>query len=130
MGHRLFVLLFTSTLLVACGGDKAGAASGATGDNGLPKPGAVSGSVTGMPNPGTASAPPPLAREPDMVELPGEADAGDLAAGDDALQPMVDGAQPAVVFDQPEPGVPIDLPPADAAPVDAAGATDPSPPQQ
>ena len=66
-----FALLFSCCLLAACGGDKAGA-NGAQGDDGLPKPAAAAGSVTGMPDPGVAESRPAVsvAQAPDSVELP------------------------------------------------------------
>lgn len=42
-------------MLAGCGKDAAPGASGAAGEEGLPKPDAVSGSVTGMPNPGEST---------------------------------------------------------------------------
>lgn len=42
-------------LIAGCGKDAAKRASGADGEEALPKPDAVSGSVTGMPNPGEST---------------------------------------------------------------------------
>ena len=82
---RLPIIASLAALLLAgCGKDTAPGTSGATGEDGLPKPDAVSGSVTGMPNPGQstptpgpADAPAPLPHIADIppedrVILPGE----------------------------------------------------------
>ena len=72
-------------LLAGCGKDPAKGTSGAAGEDGLPKPDAVSGSVTGMPNPG-ASTPNPGQRveaaPADVVEIP------------DAIAPVDGGVAP------------------------------------
>lgn len=129
MGHHLIVLLLTSTLLVACGGEKAGAESSAQGDNGLPKPGAVNGSVTGMPNPGVASAPPAVMQAPAIIELPDQIETEQAVAGDAALQPALDNAPPADTLDPREPAVVMQVP-AVAEPADVTDLTDPGPLQQ
>ena len=74
MRTSLFVPLIVCALLTACGGDDAAAGKNAAGEDALPKPGAVSGGVTGMPNPGestpqpvTQAAPEPL---PDLADIP------------------------------------------------------------
>lgn len=82
------VFLSGCALLAACGGDKA-AANGAQGEEVLPKPAAAGRSVTGMPDPGVASArPAPMEDEAtDVVELPEDTDdAVDPASSDDAGQ--------------------------------------------
>lgn len=127
MVHRLLLVLLMSTGLVACSGDKAGADGSAQGDNGLPKPGAVSGSVTGMPDPGTASAQRRAAQAPDIIELPDQADAADAMAGDVAMQPPAEGAAPVGTFDQAGPEL-ADAPAPEAPP--APNPSEPTPPQQ
>lgn len=129
MGHRVTVLLLTSILLVACGGEKAGAESSAQGDNGLPKPGAVNGSVTGMPNPGVASAPPAVMQAPANIALPNQMEAGQGGAGVVALQPALDSAPPADTLDPRAPAVVMDAP-VNATPANATDVTDPGPLQQ
>ena len=58
-------------LLSACGGNDADQATAASGDSALPQPGAVSGSVTGMPDPGRPTmAPAPAADETTADETP------------------------------------------------------------
>ena len=125
--HRI-ALLLCCTLLVACGGDKAGT-QGAAGEDGLPKPAAASGSVTGMPNPGVADTRPVAraAQQPDMVELPAPLDDGEIAPVDPATQPM------------PIEGPPVPLPDATMSedpnappppPVEEAATTDPNAPRQ
>lgn len=57
MGTRLFALLIAASLLGGCGGEDAATAGAHQGEDGLPRPGAANGSVTGMPNPGSARAP-------------------------------------------------------------------------
>ena len=76
MRTSLLATLLASVLLVACGGDKTAGGKTASGEDALPKPDAVSGSVTGMPNPGQstpapgpADAPAPL---PDIADIPPE----------------------------------------------------------
>ena len=49
----------TSLLLAGCGSDTTAASPQLTGEEGLPQPDAAGGSVTGMPNPGAPSVPPP-----------------------------------------------------------------------
>lgn len=68
---RLPIIGALATLLLAgCGKDTAPGTSGAVGEDGLPKPDAVSGSVTGMPNPGESTPNPgqPVAPPIDTVE--------------------------------------------------------------
>lgn len=55
----LLVALCSACLLAACGGDTPVSRKSVQGEDSLPTPGATSGSVTGMPNPGTASPGPP-----------------------------------------------------------------------
>ena len=72
-------------LLAGCGKDAAPGTTGATGEDGLPKPDTVSGSVTGMPNPGESTPNPgqPVDMPPvdeldvpaDIVPVDGEAPA-------------------------------------------------------
>ena len=57
MRARDFALLLCCALLAACGDDKP-AATGAAGEDLLPKPAAAGKSVTGMPDPGVARARP------------------------------------------------------------------------
>lgn len=59
MRTRLFLPLLASAMLAACAGESPENRATAQGEDSLPKPGASSGSVTGMPNPGTANAGPP-----------------------------------------------------------------------
>ena len=77
--------LLCGFLLAACGGDKP-AATGEQGEELLPKPAAAGRSVTGMPDPGVASAQ-PIAQAPDIIELPDEADVGDGDAPGDIAAP-------------------------------------------
>lgn len=101
-------------LLAACGGDKA-AANGAQGEEVLPKPAAAGRSVTGMPDPGVASArPAPNEDEAtDIVELPEDADAVDPASSDDAGDAGEDAPVEA-------PQQPLAEPPATQQPVEPA----------
>lgn len=59
MHKRLFLPLLASAMLAACAGESPESRASAQGEDSLPRPGASSGSVTGMPNPGTANAVPP-----------------------------------------------------------------------
>ena len=81
-------VLLCCSLLAACGGDKS-AADGAQGDDVLPKPAAAGRSVTGMPDPGVASAVPAPAsvQAPDIIELPEDVDGDDAASAGDASMP-------------------------------------------
>lgn len=126
--HRIALLLCCS-LLVACGGDKAGT-GGVAGDDGLPKPAAASGSVTGMPNPGVAAPRPAASVAPaeDAVELPARLENGEIAPVDPASQPMPIEGPPVTL---PESTMPEDpdappLPPVE----EAAPTTDPNVPRQ
>jgi hypothetical protein len=85
--HR-FAFLLSCCMLAACGGDKADTPH-ARDEDGLPKPAAAAGSVTGMPNPGVAAARPAAdaASQPDMVEFPEPLEQDDLAAVDPADAP-------------------------------------------
>lgn len=62
--------LVACLLLAACGKDAAKGAGGADGEDALPKPDAVSGSVTGMPNPGESTPAPAMPTDApvDMIE--------------------------------------------------------------
>jgi len=129
MRHRVTVLLLTSILLVGCGGDNAIAEGGAQEDVALPRPGAVNGSVTGMPDPGIASAPPVAMRAPAIIELPDQIETEQAVAGDAALQPALDSAPPADTLDPRAPAVVMDAP-VNAAPANAIDVTDPGSLQQ
>lgn len=59
MRHHSFAILCACLMLAACGTDKSATPHQQSGDDVLPKPDAAGGSVTGMPNPGAPSAPPP-----------------------------------------------------------------------
>lgn len=126
--HRI-ALLLCCTLLVACGDDKAGT-EGAVGEDGLPKPAAASGSVTGMPNPGIAGTRPAAraAQQPDMVELPAPLDDGGIAPVDPASQPMPIEGPPVALPEETmseDPNAPPPLPVPEAA-----STTDPNAPRQ
>lgn len=90
-------MLACCALLAACG-DKNAANTG-QGEDVLPRPAAASGSVTGMPNPGVASAP----REPVVIEdanapaeTPVDAASGAAAPTDAETPPATPDAVPAV----------------------------------
>jgi hypothetical protein len=100
--HRL-VFLLSCCMLAACGGDKADTPR-ARGEDGLPKPAAAAGSVTGMPDPGVAAARPAAAAapQPDMVEFPEPLEQDEVAAIDSADAPAPIGNP------VPEPTMPVD----------------------
>lgn len=126
--HRLAFLLCCS-LLAACGGNDA-ASQGKPGEDGLPKPAAASGSVTGMPDPGVASArrTPGPSPEPDLAELPEPVDTAEIASVDPAMQAMPGGDTPAALA---EPTLAADPNMPAALPGEQAAATaDPAPPRQ
>ena len=109
-------------MLAGCGKDTAPGASGAAGEEGLPKPDAVSGSVTGMPNPGESTPNPGQ-----VVDVP---PADDLETPD-ALVP-IDGEVAPDVDTIPQGGTPelqpdvIEIPAADpAAPASGSDAGNP-----
>lgn len=89
-----FAALLGCCLLAACGGDDKAGTANAAGEDGLPRPAAASGSVTGMPNPGVADARPAPRNEPrlDIVELPEPLEPGEIPAPDPAMppQPIID----------------------------------------
>ncbi len=83
-------------LVAGCGKDTARDASGPAGEEGLPKPDAVSGSVTGMPNPGKST---PNPGQP--IEAP---PADDLGAADASVP--IDGEMAPDVEAIPQDGTP------------------------
>lgn len=94
---RLSIVAALAVLLLAgCGKDAAPGTSGAAGEDSLPKPDAVSGSVTGMPNPGEST---PNPGQP--VDVPV---ADDLETGE--AEAPVEGELPAEVDDMPETATP------------------------
>ncbi len=98
--HHLTTLCIC-LLLAACGGDKTAAGHAKTGEEGLPLPDAASGSVTGMPNPGTPSAPPPP-----LPEVPAEDDVSNINGNDGAaFDPNLPVAPPATpeIHENPNP---------------------------
>ncbi len=75
MHQRPFAIISACLLLAACGGDKTASPAQQRGEESLPKPEVASGSVTGMPNPGSPSTQPaPVAVLP---EIDGEHAIGD-----------------------------------------------------
>ena len=113
MGHRLLVLLFTSSLLVACGGDKTPPSQSQSGEEGLPQPGAAAGSVTGMPNPGTPSVQPaPLPRRQTDEGLDIEVGDGTPVDPNLPIEPPVAGQQGEIAIPPPEtmPTMPAPVP--------------------
>ena len=99
-------------LLAGCGKDEAPGASGATGEDGLPKPDAVSGSVTGMPNPGESTPNPgqPVDLPPeDGLELP-----ADIVPIDGETPADGDGMPQTAIPEPPEPES-MPMPPTDSA---------------
>ena len=104
-------------LLASCGNDTAKDARSAAGEDGLPKPDAVSGSVTGMPNPGESTPNPgqPVDLPPDdVVETP-----TDIAPIDGEIPANVDGMPQTAMPEPPEPET-MPMPPTDSA-VPASG---------
>ena len=83
MDQRSIAALLLCLLLAACGNSDDAARKAATGENELPAPDAVSGSVTGMPNPGKATVIPA-----DVPEQP-SADAV-IVEGDDPIATHAD----------------------------------------
>ena len=102
MTARTRILIpFLACALAACGGNKNANGASAVGDDGLPKPDAASGSVTGMPNPGESTPEPvgqPVLQEPaspGIDDVPGgttppaDIDVGNPEPGADAAVEVV-----------------------------------------
>ena len=99
-------------LLAGCGKNAATGTSGPAGEDGLPKPDAVSGSVTGMPNPGESTPNPgqPVDLPPDdVVEPP-----ADIVPIDGEMPADVDGMPQTATPEPPEPET-MPMPPSDSA---------------
>ena len=112
MRTSLLATLLASVLLVACGGDKTAGGKTASGEDALPKPDAVSGSVTGMPNPGESTPNPgqPVDLPPeDVVESP-----ADLVPLDGETPADGDGMPQTAIPEPPEPES-MPMPPTDSA---------------
>lgn len=87
MHIRFCLPLIASVLLVACGSDTATPGGRAQGEENLPKPHAVSGSVTGMPDPGSAGPSRPGAEA-------ASSDADGIVAGESSGDGTVDALAP------------------------------------
>ena len=106
------IAALTALLLAGCGKDAAPGTSGATGEDGLPKPDAVSGSVTGMPNPGESTPNPGQPVEipvEDELEVP-----ADIVPIDGELPTDIDGLPQTATPEPPEPET-MPLPPTESA---------------
>ena len=128
MRARDFALLLCCALLAACGDDKP-AATGAAGEDLLPKPAAAGNSVTGMPDPGVARArPAPVeVNATETSALPEEGDAM-TAASTDATDPQL----PVEPLPQAlaEPAAPTQAPAPVAAPAPDPGTPPPTDPRR
>ena len=93
--HARAAALLSCLLLAACGNGDDAERKATAGAEALPAPGAVSGSVTGMPNPGEATVVPAATPEPAAVADP-------LAVEDPPEQPDASAAEPPP--EQPGPG--------------------------
>lgn len=86
MPRRPSAIISVCLLLAACGGDNTASPAQQRGEESLPKPEVASGSVTGMPNPGTPSAKPaPVAALPEIDDAHGI----DNGMGEDPPTPLV-----------------------------------------
>ena len=102
MPPRFLLTPLLCLLLAACGNDEAAARKATSGADELPAPDTVSGSVTGMPNPGQATVvpaevPPPvdeaaMADPVDPLAMPPEADPIAIEPGPAAPEPGPDAA--------------------------------------
>jgi len=110
---RLPIIATLAALLLAgCGKDTAPGTSGATGEDGLPKLDAVSGSVTGMPNPGESTPNPgqPVDVPPvDELDVP-----ADIVPVDGEAATDIDGMPQTATPEPPEPET-MPMPPAESA---------------
>lgn len=97
MHNTRIILLLACCLLAACGGDKDAAGKKSGTDDALPKPDAVSGSVTGMPTPGTPTpvpqqpvdAPPEIALDTPPAGEAAQLGAAEPGAGSDAAMAVL-----------------------------------------
>ena len=106
------IAALTALLLAGCGKDAAPGNVGSTGEDGLPKPDAVSGSVTGMPNPGESTPNPGQPVEipvEDELEVP-----ADIVPIDGELPTDIDGLPQTATPEPPEPET-MPLPPTESA---------------
>lgn len=121
---RLSIIAMLAVLLLAgCGKDAAPGASGAVGEDGLPKPDAVSGSVTGMPNPGESTPNPgqPVEVPPvDELEVP-----ADIVPVDGEAATGIDGMPQTAIPEPPEPETMPMPPPESAAPANGGDTGNP-----
>ena len=110
---RLPIIATLAALLLAgFGKDTAPGTSGATGEDGLPKPDAVSGSVTGMPNPGESTPNPgqPVDVPPvDELDVP-----ADIVPVDGEAATDIDGMPQTATPEPPEPET-MPMPPPESA---------------
>ncbi len=116
MRHHSLAILCVCLMLAACGADTTTTQQQQAGDESLPQPDAASGSVTGMPNPGTPSVLPPPA--------------DDLAnESEDPLLTSEDGSavDPNAPTQPPEAGTPFEgaVPPPETMPTMPAPTPDP-----
>ncbi len=100
MRNRLFLALLASAMLAACAGESPESRATKQGEDSLPRPGATNGSVTGMPNPGTANAgPPAYGAIPEATPaIPADAEPG-IATLDQPTSPAA-GVDPADAISQ------------------------------
>jgi hypothetical protein len=119
---RLSLIAGLAALLLAgCGKDAAPGTTSVAGEDGLPKPDAVSGSVTGMPSPGRST---PNPGQP--VELPPEDDLetpADIVPIDGEMPLDGDGMPQTAIPEPPEPET-MPMPPTESA-VPASGSENP-----
>ena len=110
---RLSIIAALAALLLAgCGKGAAPGTTGATGEDGLPKPDAVSGSVTGMPNPGESTPNPgqPVDVPPvDELDVP-----ADIVPVDGEAATDIDGMPQTATPEPPEPET-MPMPPPESA---------------
>lgn len=108
--HFSIAAAFSVLLLAGCGKDAAPGSTGAVGEDGLPKPDAVSGSVTGMPNPGESTPNPGQPVDAPVVDDP---EATDTIVPIDG-ETQVEGSGIIATPEPPEPET-MPMPPAESA---------------
>lgn len=107
MGPRVLASVAACILLVACNGEEPREGGRVQGQDSLPAPGAVTGSVTGMPNPGSPGTP-PMAAPPSTIESGDDFDeVGSVEGGFEGVEPFENDLAVQPRIDQGVPSAPM-----------------------